>query len=105
MDTRDERPPRPTTVEVPDELISTYLAFPNNWDKTTESPVHRLYRDCQRMAAELQRRRAADLNPEEIEAIRFMQKCVNFRDMTCGDQIAIVNRAFLALDRLIGSYP
>lgn len=85
--------------------LSSYLTYPNNWDETAEAAVYRLYRDCQRMAAELCRRRAADLNPEEIEAIRFMQRCVNFRDITSGDQIAAVNRAFLALDRLVGGLP
>lgn len=55
-----------------------------------------------RMVSEIRQRRAADLSAEEVAAIEFMRSRVNFRDMASGDEIAKVNRAFIALDRLIG---
>jgi hypothetical protein len=52
---------------VTDEKLSSYVSCPNQWDD--DETVRGIYDDAQRMAAELRRRRAADLTEAERTAL------------------------------------
>jgi hypothetical protein len=56
-----------TDSDVTDERLSSYVSCPNQWDD--DETVRGIYDDAQRMAAELQRRRAADLSEAERTAL------------------------------------